>query len=234
MPTGFQIESFGESALLLRFGTRMDTATNARVHAAAAQLRELPGVVGITPGYASVLLRFDPLYWPSDTDWKQILATALPHALVTQAAPQPTAERAAIVLPVCYGDAMGPDLERVANHAGLDLEEVVRRHSGAVYQVAMLGFAPGFAYLLGMDEALATPRLDDPRLKVSRGSVGIAGGQTGVYPSELPGGWNLIGRTPQRLFDVNATPPALLQPAACVRFKRISEQQFADIEGRAG
>ncbi|MDN5874970.1 MAG: 5-oxoprolinase subunit PxpB [Sinobacteraceae bacterium] len=227
--TDYDIEHFGETALLLRFGNTMDVQTSTRTCAAAAALFALPGIEETTPGYATTLVRFNPLHWADSHELRRAITRCL-QKLETPA----TAETMpCITLPVCYGGHAGPDLEAVAQHTGLKPEEVVRRHCQATYQVAMLGFAPGFAYLLGMDEALATPRLDDPRIKVAAGSVGIAGGQTGIYPSELPGGWNLIGRTPRCLFNFEHNPPALLQAGAQVRFDPIGVEQFQRLAGEA-
>lgn len=136
-------------------------------------------------------------------------------------------ERAIVVIPVCYGGEYGPDLEAVARHARLSRDEVIGRHVAAEYTVAMLGFAPGFPYLLGLDAALHVPRRTDPRTRVPAGSVAIGGGQTGIYPRELPGGWNLIGRTPRVLFDPERNPPCLLAPGNRMRFRAIDAQAFA-------
>ena len=131
----------------------------------------------------------------------------------------PTVDARRIDIPVRYGGDDGPDLEAVARHACLDPEEVVRRHTGATYRVAMLGFAPGFPYLLGLDPALELPRRSEPRLRVPAGSVAIGGAQTGIYPRELPGGWHLIGCTPLHLFEPEREPPCLLAPGDEVRFR---------------
>ena len=131
-------------------------------------------------------------------------------------------------IPVCYGGKFGPDLEEVANHAGLSAEEVILRHTAPDYHVYMLGFRPGFPYLGGLDPAIACPRRATPRQTVEQGSVGIAGAQTGVYPEPSPGGWNLIGRTPLKLFDEKAL--SLIHPGDTVRFERIDETEYNAIE----
>jgi KipI family sensor histidine kinase inhibitor len=122
---------------------------------------------------------------------------------------------------VCYGGEFGPDLGAVATHAGVDEQAVIDAHANGDYRVAMLGFMPGFPYLLGLDKALHTPRRESPRTRVPAGSVAIGGAQTGIYPRELPGGWQLIGRTPLVLFDPTREQPALLQPGQRVRFRAI-------------
>ncbi len=131
-----------------------------------------------------------------------------------------------VEIPVCYGSEYGPDLEDVAALHELTSAEVIRRHSAPPYRVQFLGFLPGFAYLSGLPPGLETPRRDTPRLSVPAGAVGIGGAQTGVYPLESPGGWQIIGRTPLILFDLNREPPALLRAGDRVRFVPISEETY--------
>lgn len=224
-----QFEPLAEDALLLRFDERIDAAINARVHAAVAALqRDLP-LLECVPAYASVLLRFDPLAWHNaDTTPHQALEQAARAALsANEASSREPRERE---VPVCYGGTHGPDLVEMAQHLDLPIDEVIARHAAADYRVAMLGFAPGFPYLLGLDPALAMPRRRDPRQRVPAGSVAIGGAQTGIYPDQLPGGWQLIGRTPLHLFDVAVTPPALLAAGDRVRFRSIDEDEFRHLE----
>lgn len=208
----------GETLLLLRLGETVDAATNARVHALAATLQAaaLDGILDLVPAYASLAVRYDPLAWDDGVQppWRR-LEHAL-RAIGPSAGPAATGRR--IEIPVRYGGEDGDDLEAVARHARLEPDEVVQRHAGATYRVAMLGFAPGFPYLLGLDPALQLPRRAEPRLRVPAGSVAIGGAQTGIYPRELPGGWHLIGRTPLPLFDPADDPPCLLAPGDEVRF----------------
>lgn len=225
------LETLAEDALLLRFGDRIDAAINDRVHAAARRLASLPGVECV-PAYASLLLRFEPARWrrgdaAPHEHLREAVATALRESDDTEAA---TRE---VTVPVWYGAEAGPDLDDVAAHARLTREEVVARHVAASYRVAMLGFAPGFPYLLGLDPALAMPRRTDPRLSVPAGSVAIGGSQTGIYPQALPGGWHLIGRTPWRLFDLRAAEPSLLRPGDRVRFRAIDGTEYARLAARA-
>lgn len=131
-----------------------------------------------------------------------------------------------VSIPVLYGGEVGPDLEYVAKHHGISPEEVIQIHSKNDYLVYMIGFAPGFPYLGGLDERIATPRKKTPRLQIAAGSVGIAGNQTGVYPLETPGGWQIIGRTPRKLFLPNQSPPTLLQSGDTIRFVPITPEEY--------
>ncbi len=141
-----------------------------------------------------------------------------------------TNPRRRLVIPVLYGGEAGPDLPAVAGHTGLSAEEVVARHTAPRYRVVMIGFAPGFPYLSGLDPALAVPRLDRPRTLVPVGSVGIGGEQTGVYTLATPGGWRIIGRTPVSLFDAGREPAALLAPGDEVCFQAVGHAVFAALE----
>jgi KipI family sensor histidine kinase inhibitor len=209
----------GERALLLAWPESIDCAINAAVHACAAQLRDDPPawVEDIVPAYSSLAVLLDVERCLADgvdlqaaTDWLQ--------GRLQQADDHSIASGRLVEIPVHYGGADGPDLASIAQAAGLDPDALVARHTAAEYRVAMLGFAPGFPYLLGLDPALATPRHARPRTMVPAGSVGIGGAQTGIYPRSGPGGWQLIGRTDLRLFDPARDPPSLLAPGDRVRF----------------
>ena len=228
-PLDCSFEILAEDALLLRFGDKIDEALSARVLQATARLqRQLPALECV-PAYASVLLRFDPLTWLDDSiDPHQRLRNDVSAVLCEEAADPASVQEQ--VIPVCYGDTFGPDLNEVARHCGLTVDEVISRHAAGNYRVAMIGFAPGFPYLLGLDPALAMPRRDDPRQRVPVGSVAIGGAQTGIYPGELPGGWQLIGRTPVPLFDPNARRPSRLMPGERVRFRAIDDNTFRQLQ----
>jgi KipI family sensor histidine kinase inhibitor len=227
-----RVEALGDHALLVVFGDCVDSALNARALAAAAVLQaaDLPGLHDIAPAYASVCVHYDPRAW-ADTTGAQ-----LPHArlasrisgIVDNLPASPDAhDAAAIDIPVCYGGEFGPDLDNVAANAKLSADAAIALHCAAAYRVAMLGFAPGFPYLLGLDPALHTPRRANPRTRVPAGAVAIGGAQTGIYPRELPGGWQIIGRTPLALFDAARNPAALLAPGQSVRFSPIGAGEFA-------
>lgn len=230
------IEPLGDSALLIRFGDCIDATLSAGVIAAARALGQfgLPGVRDIAPAYAGVCVRYDPVAW-SDREDARSPYERLSERLSKLLAARPSrradlSDADATEVPVCYGGEFGPDLMEVAQHARMSAEEIIARHAAADYRVAMLGFAPGFAYLLGMDAALQMPRRANPRTRVPAGSVAIGGAQTGIYPRELPGGWHIIGRTPRTLFDVARDPPALLAPGARVRFRAVDANALAAFE----
>ena len=194
----------GERGLLVEVE---DLETVHRLHAA---LRELdpPGVVELVPGYRTVLIVADP----GQAEALDELAARLPHL---ELPPAEAAAGATVEIPVSYD---GEDLPEVAGLTGLEAEEVVRRHTAPEYTVAFLGFSPGFPYLVGLDPALQVPRRDTPRTSIPAGSVGLAGNQTGIYPTASPGGWQLIGHTDVTLFDPARDPPALLAPGSHLRF----------------
>ena len=194
----------GERALLVEVE---DLETVHRLHAALRAL-DPPGVTELVPGYRTLLVVADP----EQAGSLEEVAAALPTIEL------PPAEAVAgdpVEIPVRYD---GEDLDEVARLTGLGAEEVVRRHTAPTYTVAFLGFSPGFPYLVGLDPALEVPRRDTPRTSIPAGSVGLAGTQTGIYPTASPGGWRLIGRTEVTLFDPARDPPALLAPGGRLRF----------------
>jgi inhibitor of KinA len=209
---------FGDAAFLVTAGFAVDPVLAAWARSLASRV-DSGGVAGVgraVPAHASVLVPFEPLTVDGETvrglvDWGL--------SGVPPVDPRDEASAAAPVeIPVRYGGDDGPDLEAVAELHGIRAADVVELHAGSTYRVLFLGFAPGFAYLGGLPEALATPRRSSPRERVPAGSVGISGSQTGVYPLAMPGGWNLIGRTDTVLFDPDKPDPARLDPGATVRF----------------
>jgi len=204
-----------DSAILIPLGDSIDPAVNRRVHALAARLARNPlaGVSEMVPGYAALVVHYDPL--------------TLTHAQVTEwvlaaentSAPDEAPRLARQVeIPVQYGGEFGQDLESVARICGLSVAEVIRLHSETEYTVYMMGFTPGFAYLGKLPQAIQVPRLSAPRARVRAGTVAIAGAQTGIYPIDSPGGWRLIGHTRLALFDPRRDPPFLLAPGDTLRF----------------
>lgn len=211
----------GDSLVLVEFEARMAPEVNARVVAVARAIADaaVPGVRDVVPGFASVGVHVDPLRFDAPA-LEQVVA----HAWDVTAVPGAAAR--VVAIPVCYGGEHGPDLEAVAATAGCAADAVVQRHTAAVYRVYMLGFLPGFAYLGSVDPSIAMPRRAAPRALVRAGSVGIAGLQTGVYPCDSPGGWQLIGRTPWRMFDAARQEPAVLRAGDAVRFVALAHDQW--------
>ncbi len=205
----------GDAAVLVELGNALDAALNARVHALARRVETLRGVSVTVPGYATLLVEYEPALCEYDALCHEIV-----QAMDTQDAPAAQAARV-IEIPSRYGGADGPDLDFVARHNGITTDEVIALHTRVLYQVFMLGFAPGFPYLGIVDEKIAAPRLETPRSRVPAGSVGIAGRQTGIYPRASPGGWRLIGRTDVKMFDPMQEPPTLLRAGDRVRFARV-------------
>ena len=218
------IEALADDAWLLRLDDRLGEGLNARVHALAARIAaNAPDWLrDVVPAYASLAVFFEPRLVPAS----QVHAWLRRLVAVAGDDPPATAGRR-VEIPMVYGGEYGPDLAAAADDLGIEPEQLASRHASGDYTVAMIGFAPGFPYLFGLDPALALPRLATPRVRVPAGSVGVAGGQTGIYPRDSPGGWRLLGRTPLRLFDPGSTPPSALQPGDRVRFVAIDAAAYA-------
>jgi inhibitor of KinA len=213
----------GDRGLLVELGDDIRPEVNQRVRELLNVLRRHPtqGLLDILPAYRSLCILFDPLKTSLEgvQGWVEGLFRS------PEAGDPSTLKAHAI--PVVYGGRYGPDLEWVASFHGISAEEVVRLHTGVTYRVYMIGFVPGFAYLGELDERLATPRKSTPRTLVPQGSVGIAQRQTGIYPADIPGGWQIIGRTPLRLFHSESRPPSALEMGDEVRFFEIREEDLA-------
>lgn len=224
-----QMIPLGDSAIIIQLDKTITLDTHQKVNVLAARLQDnsFPGMVEIVPAFTTVTVYYNPVkfsYKDACTALEQIVS----DLEATLAGTPRTVE-----IPVCYGGEFGPDLEFVAEHNGLTADEVVQIHSSGEYLVYMIGFAPGFPYLGGMSERIQAPRRSSPRLTIPAGTVGIAGRQTGVYPLETPGGWQLIGRTPEALFRPNESPPSLLQAGDIVRFRPVSHKEYNQWKGVA-
>lgn len=218
-----QIAPEGDCAVRVQFGEKIDPAINAKVHAfcRAVENAAIPGVVEWAPAYCVATVYYNPAV----IAYERLRNSLAP--LVSEA--QPEAPAWIIEIPVAYGGEWGQDLADVAGRCGMTENDVIALHSQAAYRCYMVGFMPGFPYLGEVPATIRVPRLATPRVRVPVGSVAIAEGQTGIYPQESPGGWNLIGRTPLALFDPASDPPALISPGDYVRFVPIDPDQFASI-----
>ena len=216
----------GDTSLCVEFGNEISNEINKQIRAFNIALAnsKIPGIVETVPTYRSLMVHYDPgvILYGSLVKKLQGLLGQLDSIEI------PPSE--VLEIPVLYGGEEGPDLAFVAEHNGKTPEEVIKIHTSTEYLIYMLGFTPGFTYLGGMSDEIATPRLKTPRVKIPAGSVGIAGSQTGVYPIDSPGGWQLIGRTPLRLFDMERAEPFLLKAGQKVVFKPITQEEYDAIE----
>ena len=218
----------GDLAVVVEYGDEIDPHINAIVHRAvvAIERADIDGVVEVVPTYRSALVYYDPFQATFDDISAALRGLSLDSGEAEDV-------RRIVEIPTLYGGDYGPDLPFVASNAGMSEHEVIKIHSGADYLVYAMGFSPGFPYLGGLDPRLDTPRLKSPRTSIPAGSVGIAETQTGVYPVASPGGWQLIGRTPIRLFDAGSDAPAVIHPGDRVRFVPIhDEPAFEEISRR--
>lgn len=237
-------QPLGDQAVVVQFGTAMSLEAYQQVRHVAAMLdkQPIPGMVEYIPAYTTITIFYNPqvLYdWyqrqgakerKQDADSLYHICCNLIREQLMHAKQESEGAERTIGIPVCYGGELGPDLGDVAQVNQLTEQEVIDIHAGGDYLIYMIGFAPGFPYIGGMSERIATPRRKSPRLSIPSGSVGIAGKQTGIYPMETPGGWQIIGRTPLRLFRPEDDPPSLLQAGDRVRFYPISYDEFLAFE----
>ena len=223
----FRIVSAGDSVVIIEFEERIDTAINERAIALAEAIHMagIDGVRDVVPTFRSVAIYFDPLH----TDFDAV-TNCIEREVARPTQPPPDA-RIPLRIPVSYGGEFGPDLAAVAAFANMSEADVVGAHTGTTYRVFMLGFVPGFAYLGIVDPRIAMPRRSSPRVRVPIGSVGIAGVQTGIYPAETPGGWQLIGRTPVLPFDPDRGEPFLMRAGDAVQFYPVVRDEYERLTG---
>jgi inhibitor of KinA len=224
------IKPVGDRGLLAEYGDAIAPDINRKVRAMALALeQERPaGMVEVIPTYRSLLIVYDPM--KTDVVALEQALDDLEGRLDHIRIPSPRT----VEVPVLYGGECGPDIEFVAQHAGLSADDVIRIHSGTPYQIYMMGFTPGFAYLGGLPEAIHAPRLETPRVLVPAGSVGIANNQTGIYPVPSPAGWRIIGRVPLKLFDPLKSEPFLYRAGDFIKFNSISESEYNRLAGSGG
>lgn len=216
----------GDSAVCVEFGNEISPEINKKIRAfkIAVEKSDIPGIVETVPTYRSLLVHYHPevIGFQALTEEFDKLMGSLSSIPI----PPPTV----IEIPVLYGGEMGPDIENVAEHNHKTVEEVIKIHTSEEYLIYMIGFIAGFPYLGGMSKEIATPRLKSPRVKIEGGSVGIAGEQTGIYPVASPGGWQLIGRTPLKLYDADREKPVLLEAGQYIKFAAVTEEEYKKIE----
>ena len=218
------ISPVGDRAISIDFGQVIDPTINRHIRQTIERIKELQleGIIELVPTYCALLVEYDAMLY-SYSEICNIIEPTLEEGMTNTT-------NELVTVPTVYGGEFGPDLSFVASHNHLSEDEVISIHSGTDYLVYMLGFIPGFTYLGGMDPRIATPRLSSPRTLIPAGSVGIAGEQTGTYPSDSPGGWQIIGRTPVTMYDMSKAQAALLKAGDYVRYVPIDESEFHRIK----
>lgn len=231
-----QISPCGDNALIITFGENINIKTQEKIMVFSDYLEKspLPGMIEYIPSFTKITILYDPFsiyqqYPEKNRQSPYQIFSELVYSSFYKIKEHPDLSRKTVTIPVCYDKRLGPDLEYVAKYNNLSIHEVIKLHSQKEYLVYMLGFAPGFPYLGGMDNRIAAPRKKTPQLKIPAGSVGIAGEQTGIYPIETPGGWQIIGRTPLNLFEPLKQPPTLLKAGNLINFKPISYSEYCDL-----
>lgn len=218
----YHLHPLGERGILIEFGSQIDPKIQQQVQLVSSFLEknQPEWMIEYIPAFATITI----LYRVTAFTYREVCQEVV--SLLEHINPASPHQQRVVQIPVCYGGELGPDLDFVATHNQLTVDEVIHKHTSGSYLVYMIGFAPGFPYLGGMSEKIAAPRKQSPRLRIPAGSVGIAGMQTGIYPIETPGGWQLIGRTPVELFQPNREEPCLLKPGDRIRFYPISFQEY--------
>lgn len=216
----------GDSALTVCFSTEISEEANSHVTALSKVLEsgKISAVKDIIPAFSSLTVIYDPC----EISYSKL--TRKLKGITKRMSASSGASSLLYKIPVCYDGEFAPDMENIMRHTGLDREEIIKIHTGTDYLIYMLGFLPGFAYLGGLDKRIETPRLESPRVEIPSGSVGIGGAQTGIYPVASPGGWQLIGKTPVKVYDAKREKPILYNAGDYIRFVRISPEKFAEIE----
>lgn len=216
----------GECALVMEFADEISKDINAKIRSVVDKIdkENLSYIIDVLPTYRSLLVQYDA----TKITYDELVNKLKSFENITTSSQNETVNL--IKLPTVYGGEYGQDIEFVASHNNISVEDVIKIHSSTDYLVYMLGFIPGFTYLGGMSDKIATPRLSSPRAKIDAGSVGIAGTQTGTYPTDSPGGWQIIGRTPLNLFDAENDPPVFINSGDYIRYVPITAEEFEKIK----
>lgn len=219
----------GDSALVIELGNEISPVINFKLKKITEFLDNLnkQGIKDLLPTYRSIIVYYNPLLVSFDE-----IKNVVEENCNFENEKIDEIEKEIVEIPVLYGGEYGPDLENIATHNNITTEEVIKIHTSGEYLVYMLGFTPGFPYLGGMSKKIATPRLKEPRTKIPAGSVGIAGEQTGVYPIESPGGWQLLGRSPLNFFNPNRDKPFLLKAGQYIKFVSVTEEEYLKLKGK--
>ncbi|MEK3646585.1 5-oxoprolinase subunit PxpB [Aeribacillus sp. FSL M8-0235] len=222
----FSIQPLGDTGIIIQFGTEISEAIYQQIRQYVYRLEQsrIEGIVEWVPAYTTLAV----FYRPNIISYDELSQKLLKIGEKIESMPVP--DPIVIEIPTLYGKEAGPDIQFVAETNGLSEEEVVKIHSSSDYLIYMIGFVPGFPYLGGMDKRIAAPRKKTPRSRIPAGSIGIAGEQTGIYPLETPGGWQIIGRTPVKLYDPQKQDPILLKAGDYIRFVPITEREYEKIE----
>ena len=221
-----KIVSHGDASMLVEWGAVIDPKINQKITGLVSLFKDqkIEGVIDFIPAFSSLLINYDP----------RIIAfrrlKKITEDLLTIEISNNQLKKRIFEIPVCYGGEYGPDIEYIAKNAQLTKEELIQIHSGTDYLIYMLGFLPGFSYLGGLDDRIHTPRLNNPRKAIPAGSVGIGGSQTGIYPLESPGGWQLLGRTPIKTYDPEREEPILFEAGDYIRFVPVDQATYQEIE----
>ena len=226
----FTLSPLGDCAIIIKIGDKIEPNNQSKVRAITVALDKAnpSWLVEYIPAFTAITVFYDVIKLPKNKPYDAIhnALCSILKGLETDT----NVRSQTIEIPVFYGGESGPDLAYVAKHNELAIDDVIRIHTESVLDVNMIGFSPGFPYISGMSKKIATPRKSTPRLSIPARSVGIAGSQTGIYPIETPGGWQIIGRTPTRLFRPDLENPSLLQAGDKIRFKSISFEEFQQLE----
>ena len=231
----YSIFPLGDNAILIDFGNELNESINQKLLAIFRKIKEqnIPGVLDVVPAYSSLTIHYDVMKIFEKAKGRAVFdfITDQVKKIIEDNTEISFEENRKISIPICYDEEFGIDLSYLADEKNLSVEDVIQLHIDKAYRVYMIGFLPGFAYMGEVDQKIQIPRKENPRTKIEAGSVGIAGAQTGIYPLQSPGGWQIIGKTPVQLFNKERTEPVLLKPGDEIKFFSISKYEFRNYQG---